>query len=88
MPNLDAAKKAFRHSQRRRALNERWRRSYKATVKAVRDALRQGDVQAAVAAFPAAERALDRTARHNVLHPKTAARQKSRLQAAIKKMSA
>ena len=88
MPNLKAAKKALRHSQRRRAINDKWRQSYKSTVKAVRDALRQNDVKTAIAAFPAAQRALDRSARRNILHPKKAARQKSRLQHAIAKLSA
>lgn len=87
MPNLKAAKKALRHSRRRRALNDTWRRSYKSAVKVVRDAIRRGDVESAIKAFPAAERALDRTARHNILHPRNAARQKSRLQQAIKKIS-
>jgi len=88
MPNLKAARKALRHSQRRRSINDRWRHSYKAAVKTVRDAIKKGDAAAAAAALPAAQRALDRTARRNILHPRTVARQKSRLQQALAKISA
>lgn len=88
MPNLKAARKALRHSQRRRVVNDRWRRVYKEAVKVVRDAIAQGDAAKALAAYPAAQRALDRTARRNILHPTTAARQKSRLRKAIQRVSA
>lgn len=86
MPNIKAAKKALRHNRRRRAVNDKWRRAYKVTVKTVHDALRRGDAAAALAAYPAAQRALDRTGRRNILHPRTVARQKSRLQKAIAKL--
>lgn len=88
MPNLKAARKAHRHNQRQRATNDTWRRATKEAVKAVRDAVRRGDASAATTAWPAAQRALDRVARRNILHPRTAARQKSRLQLAIQKITA
>lgn len=88
MPNLKAAKKALRHNQRQRAINDNWRRSTKEVVKAVRDAIKLGDAKAAIDGWPAAQQALDQVARRNILHPRTVARQKSRLQHAIQKITA
>jgi ribosomal protein S20 len=44
-------------------------------------------VTAARAALPSAQRALDRTARRNIIHPRTAARYKARLAHAITKIT-
>lgn len=88
MPNLKAAKKALRHSQRRRAINDKWRRRAREAVKTVRDAITKGDAASAAAAWPTVQRLLDRATRRHVLHPRQAARQKSRLQSAIQKIGA
>jgi small subunit ribosomal protein S20 len=86
MPQLQAAKKALRVSQRRRAINDRWRRKMRATLRTVRTAINQGKKQAAQQAFDNAASVLDRTARRNIIHPNRAARKKSRLQKAIANM--
>jgi small subunit ribosomal protein S20 len=83
MPQLQAAKKALRASARRRAVNDRWRVRFRASIRAVTDALQSKDTTKALEAFHKAQSLLDRAARRNVIHPNTAARKKSRLQKAI-----
>jgi small subunit ribosomal protein S20 len=57
-------------------------------VKKVREALAEGNVEAAQAAYRDAQKRIDQAGAHSVLHPNRAARIKSRLEASIKKVQA
>ncbi len=83
MPQLTQAKKALRTSQRKRVINDRWRRKLRAALNEVRDALANNSKEDAEKAMLKAESVLDRTARRNIIHPNKAARKKSRLHRAI-----
>lgn len=87
MPQIKAAEKALRASNRRRVVNDRWRRKLRESIKEVRAAIIRQEKQAAQTAFLAAQKIFDRAARHNVIHPNAAARRKSRLTQAIAKLS-
>lgn len=80
MPQTASAKKALRASVRRRATNDRWRRAMRAASRAVRDTLTAGNTKDIPEKLTAAYSAIDRAARHRVLHWRAAARKKSRLQ--------
>lgn len=88
MPQTNAAKKALRVSARKRAANDAWRRKVKNALLAVRDALNEKNKPAADTAWQAAQKALDRAARRNIIPANKAARKKSRLKQAIAKLSA
>lgn len=83
MPQIEAARKALRVSARNQAINDRWRRKVKKALLAVRDAIRDKNKETAATAYKAAQVALDRAARRNIIPPNKAARKKSRLQKAI-----
>ena len=86
MPQLTQAKKALRTSQRKRVINDRWRRKLRAALNEVRDALANNSKKDAEKAMLKAESILDRTARRNIIHPNKASRKKSRLRQAIAKI--
>ena len=88
MPQLDAAKKALRVNERRRVINDRWRRKIRESLREVREALTAGDAKAALTAIDSAESILDRAAMRNIIHPNKAARKKSRLRHALAKVAA
>lgn len=79
MPNLSAAKKALRVSQRRRIINIRWKRKMHDRVKEFRDLLRAGNNDEAATLYPKVASVLDRAAQRNIIHRNTAARKKARL---------
>ena len=79
MPQTDAAKKALRAASKRRVINDRWRRKYRAAVKAARTAITDGDAKKGAELYKNAQSMLDRAARRNILHPNTAARKKAQL---------
>lgn len=83
MPQLKAAKKALRSSIRRRRVNDRWRRKVRQSLKAVRDAIEAKDTKTATASLLKAQSALDKAARHSIIHKNKAARLKSRLTKAV-----
>ena len=75
MPRTKSAKKQMRQAKGRTARNRSQRSTLRSALKKVRAAT--GAERAA--AFQAAERLLDRSARKLLVHPNTAARIKSRL---------
>lgn len=83
MPQLKSAAKALRASERRRVINDRWRRRLREHLHEVRDALTAKDQTAALATYRTAQSTLDRAARHHLIHPNKAARQTARLKHAI-----
>ena len=76
MPRTKSAKKQMRQSKGRTARNRSQRSALRTAVKKVRSAT---DPQAARAAYLVAVKELDRAGRKRLIHPNTAARQKSRL---------
>lgn len=87
MPQTAAAKKALRASARRRTANDRWRQNVRKSVRVVVDAIVANNAEAATKAMPQAESMLDRAARRHVIHHRTVARRKSRLRAAIARLT-
>ncbi|HEY2824794.1 MAG TPA: 30S ribosomal protein S20 [Gemmatimonadales bacterium] len=84
MPRIKSAKKRLRQSRTREAHNRDQRSALRTALKKVRGAASKKD---AADAFPAAERLLDRAARHGIVHRNAAARQKSRLKKLISSKS-
>ncbi len=77
MPNLDAAKKALRQSDKRRVVNDKRRRQMREAVKTVRQsAITKSVTQEDMAK---AFQALDKAAKRGVIKKGTADRRKSRL---------
>ncbi len=81
MPKIRSAKKRLRQSTAARERNRQQRAALRTAVKKVRGA-ESGTT--AAEAFRAAESLLDRAARKQLIHPRTAARQKQRLAKAAK----
>lgn len=85
MPNLQAAKKALRVTQRQTEVNKKVRTKYRKARKAILDALTAGKVKEAKELLPKAYSEMDHAVKKNVLKKGTADRYKSRLAAAVKK---
>ena len=81
MPRTKSAKKAMRQAKSRTARNRGQRSALRTAVKKVRSA---GDAKATATAYQEAEKLLDRSGRKGLIHPNTAARQKSRLSRLVK----
>ena len=81
MPRTKSAKKAMRQSKSRTARNRAQRSALRTAVKKVRSG---GDAKAVATAYQDAEKLLDRSGRKGLIHPNTAARQKSRLARLVK----
>ena len=84
MPRIKSAKKRLRQSRTREAHNRAERSALRTALKKVRAAANKKD---AAAAFTAAERLLDRAARHGILHRNATARHKSRLRKLVSSKS-
>jgi len=80
------AKKAVRSSARKRVFNIRRNDAMREVVKTIRKALVVGEVDKAATMLPAAYKAIDKAAKRGVIKDNTAARKKSRLSAAIKRV--
>lgn len=80
MANLASSKKAIRVTRRKTAINKRKRRSYKEARKAVKDAVAaKEDKKTIKTLLDKAYKAIDKAAKRNIIHKKTAARNKSKL---------
>ncbi len=86
MPNSASAKKRLRQNEARRLRHRATRSALRTTIKKVRSAIDAGEVEQSEAAFRTATKKLDQAAAKGILHANTAARYKSRLSAAIKKL--
>ena len=84
MPRIKSAKKAMRQARTRYQTNRAQRSALRTALKHVREA--KSPDQATVA-YRAAVRLLDRAARKGLIHANNAARHKSRLAAAVRKLS-
>ncbi len=79
MANHASAKKRIRQTKKRTARNKHVRSTVRGFVKAVREAISEGDAAAAKAALPAALRRIDMAVSKGVFHRKTGSRYISRL---------
>jgi small subunit ribosomal protein S20 len=87
MANTKQARKRAEQSVTRNAHNGSLRSKARSAIKAVRKAIAAGDKTAATTVFRNATKTIDSMADKNVLHKNTAARNKSRLSAALKAMA-
>jgi small subunit ribosomal protein S20 len=84
MANSAQARKRARQAVKQRAHNVGLRSSLRTAIKKVRKAIGAGDKAAAQAVFKESQSVIDSIADKKIIHKNTAARQKSRLSAAIK----
>ena len=85
MPNCKSAEKRLRQNVVRKARNKSVKTAVKTQIKKVLAAAESGDVSAAEDEYKIAAKRLDKAGARNIIHRNAAARQKSRLQRAIKK---
>lgn len=85
MPITKSAKKALRQAQRRRTQNLARKKAANEIVRKIKKLLSEEKSDDALALLPQAYKALDKAAKTNVLHKKSADRKKSRLFKMIKK---
>lgn len=88
MANSKQATKRARQAVRRRAHNMALRSRMRTMMKRVRKAVAEGDAEGATQHFRAAVPVIDTMVTKGVIHRNTAARHKSRLNDAIRKLSA
>ena len=88
MANTVQARKRARQNDKQRAHNASLRSTLRTAVKHVRKAIARGDKTAAQTVFQASVSVIDRIADKRIIHKNKAARQKSRLSAQIKALSA
>lgn len=86
MPNSKSAEKRLRQSQDRNQRNRAIKSSIRTQVRKVREAITAGNAEAGAAELRLAAKKLDQAAAKRVVHPNLAARTKSRLSAALKKL--
>ena len=79
MPNIASAKKQLRQAAKRAARNRAAKSALRTKIKKIRQALGEGNPDAARAALAEAIPAIDKTASRGIIHRRTAARYKSRL---------
>ncbi len=87
MANIKSAKKRARQNEVRRVHNASMRSRMRTAIKQVRKAIEAGDKSTAQTALQGAYCALDSTVTKGVVHKNMAARNKSRLAAAVKAMA-
>jgi small subunit ribosomal protein S20 len=85
MPIKKNAKKYMRVTDHKTAQNKVVKGVFKSAIKATREAVATEKLDAAKEAFKKAQKAIDKAVAKGVLKKNTAARKKSRLNAAIKK---
>ena len=87
MPIKKSAKKYMRVTEHKTQKNTKIKGVFKSAIKATREAISKGDVKSAQDSLKKAQKALDKAAQKKVIHKNTAARRKSRLNAAVKKIA-
>ncbi|MDR2839387.1 MAG: 30S ribosomal protein S20 [Azonexus sp.] len=87
MANTKQARKRVRQNLAASQHNKSLRSRVRSAVKSVRKAIAAGDKQAAAEVLRKASGTIDKIADKNIIHKNTAARNKSRLSAAVKSMA-
>lgn len=85
MPIKDNAKKYMKVTAKKTERNKVVKGVFKRAIKATREALAAGDTKQAQELFARVQKSLDKAVEKNIMKKNTAARKKSRLNAAIKK---
>ena len=85
MANHFSALKRARQTEKRTAVNRVNRSRLRTALRRYRTALASGNAETAQQAFAQTASALDKAAKHGVIHKNTASRYKSRLSARLKK---
>lgn len=88
MPNTEGAKKRLRQSLVRRERNRAVKSSLRSALRKFREAVAAKQVDEATSLRASTSRALDKAATKGIIHRNKASRLKSRLTAAVKKLSA
>jgi small subunit ribosomal protein S20 len=88
MANIASARKRARQAVKQNAHNSSLRSRLRTSIKSVRKAMATGDKAAAAAQFQASTSIIDSIADKRIIHKNAAARYKSRLAAALKRMAA
>ncbi len=88
MANHVSAIKRARQTERRTEVNRANRSRVRSSLRAVREALAKGDLNAAQAQYRQTVSALDKSVQKGVLHNNTASRYKSRLNARLQALAA
>jgi small subunit ribosomal protein S20 len=87
MANHVSALKRARQTETRTEVNRANRSRVRTSLRALREALTQGDLKSAQAQYRSTVSALDKGVQKGVLHPKTASRYKARLNARLKALA-
>lgn len=87
MPITKGAQKAHRASLKKRVFNVRRKNTMNEVVKKLRKLVGEGKTEEAKGVLPEAYKAIDKAAKRGVIKDNTAARKKSRLSAAIKRIA-
>ena len=87
MAVTSSAKKAHKSSLNKQVFNLRRKRTMKSVIKNIRSLVSDKKKGEAMSLLPKAYKALDKAAKRGVIKKNTASRTKSRLSAAIKKIS-
>jgi small subunit ribosomal protein S20 len=87
LANSAQARKRARQSEKQRAHNTGLRSELRTAIKKVKKAVAAGDKAAAQSVFQESMSTIDRIADKNIVHKNKAARDKSRLSAAVKAMA-
>jgi small subunit ribosomal protein S20 len=85
MPNTKSAKKRLRQDVVRRLRNRAARSTLRGHLRKVRQAVTEGNLEAAETLYRVAAKKLDQAGAQRLVHPNTAGRLKSRLQHLIRK---
>ena len=88
MPNIKAAAKSLRQTNRRTLYNSRVKRRVKGAVREVSDLIESGNAKEASEKLARAQKMLDKAAKNGTIKKGTAARRKSRLAKQINTISA
>lgn len=86
MANIASARKRARQAVKQNAHNSSLRSRLRTAIKSVRKAMATGDKTVAAAQMQASTSVIDSIADKHIIHKNAAARYKSRLSAAIKRM--
>ena len=86
MANHKSALKRIKQNEKRRIQNRTFRNRTRTLVKQARTAIEGGDASDAKEATLAAIRDLDKSASRGIIHPRNAARRKSRLMQKLAKL--
>lgn len=79
MPNIRAAKKALRQSERKHERNLKQTKVFRDALKEIKKLAASGKKDEAAKLLPRAYKALDKAAKNNVLKKNAASRKKSRI---------